>query len=53
MEARRDVEHGLRVTLAHFRTRSEQQRALQILHFKLDVLWQMNDAMAQRYGVQS
>jgi len=28
-----------------------QQRALQILQFKLDVLWQMNDAMAQHYGL--
>ena len=28
-----------------------QQRALEVLQFKLDVLWTMNDAMAQRYGV--
>ena len=33
--ASRDVEHGLRVTLAHFTTRAAQQRALDILHFKL------------------
>ena len=32
-------------------TRAAQERALEILQFKLDVLWQMNDAMAQRYGV--
>jgi pyrroloquinoline-quinone synthase len=51
--ARRDVEFGLAVTLERFRTREEQERALQILQFKLDVLWQMNDAMALRYGVQS
>jgi pyrroloquinoline-quinone synthase len=50
--ARRDVEHGLAVTLDHFRTRGEQQRALEILGFKLDVLWAMNDAMAAHYGVQ-
>jgi pyrroloquinoline-quinone synthase len=49
-EARRDVEHGLEVTLERFRTREEQERALEILQFKLDVLWQMNDAMALRYG---
>ncbi len=49
--ARRDVEFGLAFTLDHFRTRMQQQRALQILQFKLDVLWQMNDAMALRYGV--
>jgi pyrroloquinoline-quinone synthase len=51
--ARRDVEFGLAVTLDKFRTRAEQDRALDILQFKLDVLWQMNDALAQRYGVQS
>jgi len=50
--ARRDVEHGLAITLEHFsRTRELQERALEILKFKLDVLWQMNDALAQRYGV--
>ena len=49
--ARRDVEFGLAVTLDRFATRIEQERALQILQFKLDVLWQMNDAMALRYGV--
>jgi pyrroloquinoline-quinone synthase len=51
--ARRDVEFGLAVTLDKFRTRAEQNRALDILQFKLDVLWQMNDALAQRYGVQA
>lgn len=51
--ARRDVEFGLAVTLEQFTTREAQERALQILQFKLDVLWQMNDAMAQRYGVTS
>jgi len=49
--ARRDVEFGLAFTLDHFRTRPAQQRALEVLKFKLDVLWQMNDAMALRYGV--
>jgi pyrroloquinoline-quinone synthase len=51
--ARRDVEFGLATTLDLFKTRAEQERALEILQFKLDVLWQMNDAMAARYGVQS
>lgn len=51
--ARRDVEFGLAVTLERFKTRAQQERALEILQFKLDVLWQMNDAMALRYGVQS
>jgi pyrroloquinoline-quinone synthase len=49
--ARRDVEFGLSFTLDHFDTRALQERALQILQFKLDVLWQMNDAMAVRYAV--
>lgn len=52
-QARRDVEQGLSVTLAHFRTRAQQERALTILQFKLDILWAMNDAMAQRYGVNA
>ena len=51
--ARRDVEFGLAVTLDRFKTRAQQDRALEILQFKLDVLWQMNDAMALRYGVSS
>lgn len=48
-EARRDVEHGLEVTLDHFRTRPEQEHALAILQFKLDVLWTMLDAMTMAY----
>ncbi len=47
--AERDVAHGLQVTLAHFVTREQQQRALDILQFKLDVLWSMMDAIAQAY----
>lgn len=50
-QARRDVEHGLGITLDYFNTPELQRRALDILNFKLDVLWQMNDAMAQRYGL--
>jgi pyrroloquinoline-quinone synthase len=50
-QARRDVEQGLAITLAHFTTQAQQQRALDVLQFKLDILWAMNDAMAQRYGV--
>ncbi len=50
-EARRDVEHGLRVTLSHFQTREEQGRALDILQFKLDILWSMLDAMQITYGI--
>lgn len=49
--ARRDVEFGLAFTLQRFDTRALQERALEILKFKMDVLWQMSDAMAVRYKV--
>ena len=49
--ARRDVEFALEVTLGRFTTRAAQERALEVLQFKLDILWQMNDAMALAYGV--
>ena len=52
-QARRDVEQGLSITLDHFRTRAQQERALEVLQFKLDILWAMNDAMATAYGVSS
>ncbi len=48
-EARRDVEHGLSITLAHYTTHQQQQRMLDILQFKLDVLWSMLDAMSMAY----
>ncbi|MBR0567435.1 pyrroloquinoline-quinone synthase PqqC [Azoarcus sp. L1K30] len=45
-QARRDVAHGLRFTLAYFsQSRAMQQRALDILQFKLDVLWALADAI--------
>ena len=45
-QARRDVEQGLEVTLDYFsQTREMQMRALDILQFKLDVLWVMADAI--------
>ena len=47
--ATRDVEHGLRVTLGYFTTRAQQQRALDILQFKLDILWSMLDAIEAAY----
>ena len=50
-EARRDVEFALRFTLDHYTTREQQERALDILQFKLDVLWSMLDAMAFNYGI--
>ncbi len=48
-EARRDVEHGLQITLDYYRTREAQERMMQILKFKLDVLWTMCDAMWMAY----
>jgi pyrroloquinoline-quinone synthase len=50
-QARRDVEQGLEITLSHFSTRPLQERACEVLQFKLDILWAMNDAMALKYGV--
>jgi len=50
--AERDVEHGLHVTLDHFATRVLQERALDILQFKLDILWAMLDAIDRAYPDQ-
>jgi pyrroloquinoline-quinone synthase len=47
--AERDVEHGLRVTLDYFTSRAQQERALDILQFKLDILWSMLDAIEKAY----
>ena len=45
-QARRDVAHGLRFTLEYFsQTRALQERALEILQFKLDLLWALADAI--------
>ena len=49
-EAHRDVQHGLAITLEHFNTRALQERALQILRFKLEILWTMCDAMYLAYS---
>lgn len=47
--AQRDVEHGLKVTLDHFTRRDQQERALTILQFKLDILWSMLDAIEKAF----
>ena len=52
-QARRDVEQGLAITLDYFDTQPRQERALEILQSKLDILWAMNDAMALKYGVNA
>jgi pyrroloquinoline-quinone synthase len=48
-QAPREVEHGLAITLDYFKTRAQQERALDILQFKLDLLWSMLDAMMLNY----
>lgn len=48
-QARRDVDHALAITLAYFTTRERQDRALEILQFKLNVLWALLDAVQQAY----
>lgn len=48
-EARRDVQHGLDITLNYFTTREQQEHALEILQFKLDILWSILDAMQIAY----
>ena len=50
-QARRDVEQGLAITLDHFTTRPLQERALEVLQFKLDVLWALSDGLVASYGV--
>jgi pyrroloquinoline-quinone synthase len=47
--ATRDVEHGLEVAMQYGTTRAKQQRAIEILQFKLDVLWTMLDAIERAY----
>ena len=45
-QSRRDVEQGLAITLDYFgQSRALQERALEILQFKLDVLWALADAI--------
>ena len=47
--ATRDVEHGLEVAMQYGTTRAKQQRAIEILQFKLDVLWCLLDAVERAY----
>jgi len=48
-EAPNDVKHGLSSTLKYFDTREKQERALEIVQFKLDVLWTILDALEFAY----
>ena len=47
--AERDVEHGLEIARGWCDSRERQERALQILQFKLDILWAMLDAIERAY----
>jgi pyrroloquinoline-quinone synthase len=49
-EAPRDVVNGLRITLGYFKTREQQERVVDILQFKLDILWSMLDSMMLAYS---
>lgn len=48
-QAHRDVQHGLAETLRLFDSRDKQNRAMEIVFFKLQVLWTMLDAMHMAY----
>lgn len=48
-QARNDVRHGLQITLDYFTTRAMQERAIEILRFKLDILWSLLDAVQKAY----
>ncbi len=50
-QASADVEHGLSIVLAHFVTPAEQDRAVEILTFKCEILWAQLDAIALAAGV--
>lgn len=48
-QAKRDVGHGLEITLDWYQTRAQQEQMLDILRFKLEVLWTMADAIYMAY----
>ena len=50
MEARRDAEEGLALTLQHCATRELQEAAVRAMRFKCDVLWSVLDAIHGKYG---
>ena len=49
-QAPRDSEHALEVVTAHCLTPDQQDRAVEALSFKCDVLWSMMDAIDQAYA---
>ena len=51
-ESRRDVQHGLAITLEEFNTPELQKKAQSILQFKLDILWTNCDALYLAYELK-
>ena len=51
-QANRDVEHGLALAKTYCDSAEKQNRMLEILQFKLDILWSMLDAMTMAYALQ-
>ena len=49
-QARRDSNEALQITLDHCDTKELQDKAVQALQFKCDLLWAMLDAIDLRYG---
>jgi pyrroloquinoline-quinone synthase len=46
-----EAEEALALTLEHFHSREQQERALDILRFKLEILWSMADAIYMAYSM--
>ncbi|MDU4665030.1 MAG: pyrroloquinoline quinone biosynthesis protein C, partial [Enterobacter hormaechei] len=46
------VEHGLELAKRYCDSAEKQNRMLEILQFKLDILWSMLDAMTMAYALQ-
>jgi pyrroloquinoline-quinone synthase len=49
-QANADVDHGLALVLQHATTRERQDRAVECLEFKCDLLWAQLDAIHQACG---
>lgn len=47
--AERDVQHGLEIAKTWCGSLGRQKRALEIVQFKLDILWAMLDAIERAY----
>jgi pyrroloquinoline-quinone synthase len=50
-QANADVAHGLSIVLDYFRTPAQQDRAVEVLEFKCDLLWATLDAIEKAAGV--